>query len=74
MAKHGDALCEGVMKSGIVQNTAGKTLSKEELLPLLSGMNTQPLAVVKSFLPGLKEEDWKSLLDDLNTQEEQGAI
>jgi beta-glucosidase len=66
MAKYEGDLCEGMMQSGVIQNITGKTLTKEELLPMLSGLNTQPLTVVKGFLPGLNEYEWKNLLNELN--------
>ncbi|WP_099466875.1 beta-glucosidase family protein [Konateibacter massiliensis] len=67
METYTDELCEGIINSGMAENIIGKSVTKDEILPLLKGMQGQTLMTLKMFLPGLGEEVWNGLLEDLNS-------
>jgi beta-glucosidase len=61
-------ICDGIINSGVANMTGGKTPTKEEILPMIDGLNTQPLSVLKIFLPDVSTSEWNELIKELNGQ------
>jgi len=69
MDTYQDELCEGIINSGMVENIIGKSISKDEVLPMMKGLQGQGLMVLKMFLPSLGTDVWDKLLQELNGKE-----
>ncbi len=61
-----DAIYDGVIASGIASHVTGRKIEKEEFSNMFTGMYSQPIQVLKMFLPAVTPKEWKALLNDIN--------
>lgn len=66
MEQYTDAICEGIINSGIIRSITGTQMDIAEMRQTLTGIYPQPLSVLKMFLPNLHINDWTKLINQMN--------
>jgi len=66
MDEYLDAICEGVIRSGIAGSVTGEKMDVAQVRGMITGIYSQPLAILKTFLPRLHVNDWTKLINQLN--------
>jgi beta-glucosidase len=66
MDQYTDAICEGIIRSGIAGSVTGTQMDVLQVRNMITGIYSQPISVLKMFLPNLHVNDWTKIINKLN--------
>ena len=71
--EHLDDIAQGIISTGVAGSIMGKNqgdcqLTKEQIRKMGKGLYTQPLDLLKFFMPEIPESTWDNLIEKLNQE------